>query len=107
MFTLHEDLHAFMSAPWSELNNYLSEQNVSKSYREEQKIFYVKYRCVHMFHSFLRQFKKGDAVHTFLNLYIQQSQTVSETCINKASRGWYFKEASSQVADETSMEVEV
>jgi len=29
----------------------------------------------HMFHGFLRQFKKGDAVHTFLNLYIQQLQS--------------------------------
>jgi len=41
MITLQEDLHAFMSASWSELINYLSQQNVFQNITEKNKKYFM------------------------------------------------------------------
>jgi hypothetical protein len=49
MITLHEDLHAFMSASWSELANYLSQQNVFQNITEKNKKCFMSSTCVPWF----------------------------------------------------------
>jgi hypothetical protein len=67
--------------------SYIPEQNVFQKATEKNQKYFMSSTCVPYASWFLRQFKKGDSVHIFLKLYIQQPKTVSGTSITKTSYG--------------------